>query len=104
MSGMSLSLLTAGIVGKHRVRGRVFLVPLNNGGGDTDGTPGDAVINAVRAFGELLIQAGANPHYVVWSRPLTAGPGLPPALNGSTHVVTGIQVSNRYSVLTSRRA
>lgn len=97
------NLLTSGVVDGRRVRGRVFLGPLQRTG-DIDGTPDAATVNLVRN-GLLTLLGGTldHPSLAVWSRRRGASLAHPAGLGGSAHQVMNVTVKDTYAVLTSRR-
>lgn len=97
-SGTVVNWRTATIVRGRRVRGRTFLVPLQSGSYDNQGTLTTGALGVLRAAANTL--AGFNGagglRFVVWSRP-RAG------VLGSTAPVEAAQVNDRVAILRSRR-
>ena len=94
-AGASVTWLTAGIVNGKRVRGRTFLVPLSVNAYQADGTLDNTAYGVIQSAADALVASAAG-DLLVWHRPV-AGAG------GSAHPVTGAKVSDRVSILTSRR-
>jgi hypothetical protein len=95
--GMLVNWRTSGIVNGHRVRGRTFLVPVQQ---DTaTGAPNATAVAAIQTAALALVAAA--PNMVVWSRPIATG--LPHARAGSKHLVTSASVPGKYVILRSRR-
>lgn len=95
--GVVVNWRTGGIVNGHRVRGRTFLVPVQQ---DTaTGGPNPTAIAAIQAAAAALVVSA--PNMCVWSRPVEAP--LPNPRAGSAHPVTAAQVPGKYVVLRSRR-
>lgn len=92
----------------RRVRGRTFLVPMNNGG-DTNGTPTEAHRGGAEGmFVQLQSPPTGSGLFGVWSRPQigrVASPGVEARAgrDGVFSVATGVKVADQYAVLTSRR-
>jgi hypothetical protein len=95
-TGIVVNYLTPLIVNGHRVRGRSFLVPMNDGL-DANGTPTAAHLDAARQYGNDLIGA-SDVTFSVWHRPKPKG-----TATGAIGGVTGIAVRDAYGVLRSRR-
>lgn len=85
---------TLGVVAGRRVVGSTFIVPINAGGFESDGTLGSATIAALLAGPTAYIAAA--PYACIWSRPKGARPG-------TTHLITAASVPDRPSWLLSRR-
>lgn len=95
-AGACITWSTGTIVNGRRLRGRTFLVPLIVACYDADGTIGGATLTALRnAASALWVAADLK----VWHRPTAPG-----ALDGSSAAVSGSTVSDRVSILSSRRA
>jgi hypothetical protein len=86
--------LTSTIANHKRLRGRTFVVPIDNGGFSGDGTPKDTLVTAFEAYGATLIEEQST-SFVVWHR----GTGT----NGSVGLVTSAHVPDMAAVLRSRR-
>lgn len=80
----------------RRVRGRTFLVPLVNNAYDPTGNLATPAIVAIQNFAELLIGAGAENTFGVWSRPENGAGGVFGA-------ATSYRVPDMAAVLRSRR-
>ena len=85
---------TGAVVGGRRVRGRTFIVPMEAGMYEPDGTINAQPLSNLVTFSTGLIALGL----AVWHRP--TGPG---ASDGSSHAVTSAKISDRVAVLRSRR-
>lgn len=95
--GIVVNWRTGGIVNGHRVRGRTFLVPVQQ---DTaTGVPNPTAIAAIQSAAAALVTSA--PTMVVWARPVLAP--LPNPRAGTKHAVTAAQVPGKYVVLRSRR-
>jgi hypothetical protein len=95
--GVVVNWRTSGIVNGHRVRGRTFLVPVQQ---DTaTGVPNPTAIAAIQAAATALVAAA--PNMCIWARPVLAP--LPHPRAGSAHAVTAAAVPGKYVVLRSRR-
>lgn len=97
-TGCSISWLTGTVRGTSRFRGRTFLVPLSVSCYDTDGTLDSAFMTNVNSAATALRTVVAAPLQVL---------GLPTTPGGSDGVarnVTGHQLRDRVSVLTTRRS
>jgi hypothetical protein len=92
--GMCVNWITATILHGRRLRGRTFLVPVQQ---DTaTGVPNPLAITAIQNAANAL----AGSELLVWSRPTK--PPLP-ARPGGSGPVTSAKVSPKYVVLRSRR-
>ena len=100
--GGRVTWLTAGTVRNRRVRGTTYLVPLAHGAYDTSGllTP-DTASYFEGAAAALSSVSGAA--LDIWSRPIPATVGGPPAAAGQANEVTGVLVSRQVSWLRTRR-
>lgn len=98
---------TASVLGKHRVQGRTFIVPVLGVAFDNDGTLGSGQIGVLQAAANALIQTeGGN--LVIWHRPrkARAAVGALPAVTaaaGGHAVVTSARIPDRAAILRSRR-
>jgi len=94
LSGAVCTLNTTTINRTRRVRGRAFVVPLEGGAYDPDGTLKDTHKTTILNAFEGLRTAAVG--YAVWSRP-RAGAG------GAIAPVTGVRVGDKVAYLSSRR-
>jgi hypothetical protein len=94
-TGCAVTWETGVIVGKHRLRGRTYLAPLQNASYDTDGTLTASVVTAVQNAGTALV--AACPTISVWHRP-KSGSG------GSSSVMTAASVADFVRSIRSRRS
>lgn len=86
---------TSMVVNGRRLRGRTFVVPLNTGCYDNDGTLVADVLGVMNSF---AAQVQAVTGFSVWHRPGALGPG-----SGISSVVTSYRVRDKVAMLTSRR-
>lgn len=93
--GACVSWETGGIVGRRRLRGRTFVVPLVEGAFAVDGTLGGGALTALEAFASGL--QGAGP-LAVWHRPTTTG-----GSDGNSYGVIAHRIRDKVAILTSRR-
>lgn len=92
--GAVVGLETATVINGHRVRGRIFVVPLSTSAYDAVGTLVPDAVTALTDFGEALNAAGL----VVWHRPPVIGqPG------GQQVPVATVRVRDKVAILRSRR-
>jgi hypothetical protein len=94
-AGACVRWLTDGVVNGRRVRGRTFLVPLTAPSFQTDGTLLDSVRITIRDAAYNLVTAAAGGLHV-WHRPVNGA-------GGSSHEITGVEVTDKVAVLRSRR-
>lgn len=89
---------TSTVVAGRRLRGRTFLVPLQGGSFQTDGTLATGALGIIRGAAATLatVNTGAPIELVVWHRPVNNA-------GGSTAVVTSSFVPDKAAVLRSRR-
>lgn len=80
----------------HRVIGRTFLVPMNGGCFQNDGSVLDSALTTITTAA-LALGVG-TPNLGVWTRPST-----PSATDGVARPVTGVRVPDKAAVLKSRR-
>ena len=101
-AGVAVTWITGGIVEGHRVRGRIFMVPMA-AGYQNDGTLADSVRTGYHTAATALVAANGG-DMVVWSRPRQPrlGPPPKPALLGSAHPVLAAAVRDHVAVLRSR--
>lgn len=95
---------TSGVVGRRRVVGSTFIVPLSGGAYQADGTLLDTVVSAWNTACANYVTAA--PYALVWSRPKAAQPlHVPPlpARAGTTHLIGSGYAPDRVSWLRSRR-
>jgi len=95
--GAVINWKTGGIRNGRRVKGKTFLVPLNGGVFDTNGTLAPGLITSLTAAAAALAANSSNGDLGVWSRP------TPDTTNGIWHVVTSSNVPDLAAVLRSRR-
>lgn len=93
-SGACIDWLTATIAGKHRLRGRTFLVPIVNSAYEENGSIRVARVAEIKSRAEDLI-ASQSASFVVWHR----GTGD----DGSSGLITSAHVPSLAAVLKSRR-
>lgn len=93
-AGACINWLTNGVVQGRSVRGRTFIAPLYASAYETDGSLVTGTLTILRNAAAALAASGT---ISIWSRPRV---GLP----GSHHLVQSSRVSDRVSILTSRRA
>lgn len=92
--GAVVGLETATVVNGHRVRGRIFVVPLTTGAYDAQGTLVPDCVSALTSFGDALRAAGLQ----VWHRPPIIGQSGGQAVN-----VAAVRVRDKVAILRSRR-
>lgn len=95
-TGAVVDLVTSTIVGKRRLQGRMFLVPLTTDCYQADGTIATSALGTLQAAAAALLASTAGTHLVVWHRP-RGGAG------GSKAAVTSVRVPDLACVLRSRR-
>lgn len=101
-SGILLTLNTSTVSSGSRIRGRSFFVPVGNAV-DANGSPNAEYLATVLAAGQRLMSTvGPGGHLTVWRRPRKASTLLP-ARPGTSALVTGVTVRDKYTVLRSRR-
>jgi hypothetical protein len=104
-AGAVIHWLSSTVVGKRRLRGRSFLVPLISTAYDTAGSLSTATLGVLTPAAQALMDATAG-HMVVWHRPRKANPAkVPPVVAsvGSMAPVTSIRVPDLAVSLRSRR-
>jgi hypothetical protein len=103
-SGIKVNLNTGQIRNGRRVRGSVFIVPVQVGVFTTDGMVGSAIRTSFNgSFNTLKTTlASANKQIVVWSRPIPEGKPYGPRL-GATTPVASFETSEKGAVLRGRR-
>lgn len=89
---------TGGFRNGRRIKGRTFLVPLNGGVFDTNGTLAAGLITSLTAGAAALAANNANGDLGVWARP--TGPA---ATDGIWTVISSSNVPDLAAVLRSRR-
>lgn len=101
-AGACITWNTSGVVEGHAVRGRTFIVPLFGSAYDTDGSLVTGTLTILRDAAAALAASGV---LHIWSRPRPIKlPDRPVAIAGSSYLVLSSRVSDRVSILTSRRA
>lgn len=106
-AGAVVNWLTSTVVDGSRLRGKTFLVPLAGGIYQDDGSLSQSYLGIIRDASTTFSDAVAA-NFVIWHRNRVARPATPtkPAQtqrDGSSAVVTGVQVNDRVAVLRSRR-
>lgn len=106
-TGAVVNWLTQNVFDGRRLRGRTFIVPMDNGVYETNGTLQQAAINAINGAADALIFEQSL-SFVVWHRPREARPldGSRPAVTarpGAHGIVTARRVPDKVAVLRSRR-
>ena len=81
----------------HKLRGKTFIVPLNSGSYDSDGSLEPVGMGGIAAAATALVSAGTD-YWKVWHRPAPGGS------DGVAGQVTGYTLHDRVAVLRSRRA
>jgi hypothetical protein len=92
--GACINWLTATVVGRRRLRGRTFVVPIIGGNFEADGTISNTVLSNFRTNAATFVTAAAG-NLEVWHRPVGGTGGLSSSVVAST-------VNDRPQVLTSR--
>ena len=97
--GACISWTTGGIVtglkGPRKLRGRTFLVPLQNGAYDADGTLTTGTVAALQSAANAMQASGP---LAIWHRPTSPG-----ASNGNSYGVISARVKDKVAILRSRR-
>jgi len=96
-TGAVMILRTSTIVGKRRLLGRMFLVPLVTDAYQSDGTIATSALGTLQTAAAALHGSTSGSSMKVWHRPT-------PGHNGSVAAVTSIVVSDLAAVLRSRRS
>jgi hypothetical protein len=91
--GSCISWLTGAVHGTHQLRGRTFVVPLNSGSYDTDGSLTSTALNRARTAATALVASG---EFGVWGRPVAGA-------NGLWSQALASNVRDKIAVLRSRR-
>jgi hypothetical protein len=92
--GVCVNWITGSVIGRRRLRGRTFCVPIIGANFEADGTIGSTVLSNFRANAATLVTAAAT-NFKVWHRPIGGTGGLVSDVVAST-------VADRPQVLTSR--
>lgn len=105
--GCCVTWLTDTILDYHRIKGRTFMVPLDGGQYQNDGTMDNTALAALQATAVTLVGATTG-NLVVWHRPVVAKPAdgsrkAIAARDGSHAVITGAIVHDKVAMLRSRR-
>jgi hypothetical protein len=102
-TGIAINWLTAEIVPispssktVHRIRGRTYIVPLQNSVWDSNGLLTTTYLNTVKTACAALIAYGGG-KFVIWHRPSPGG------TDGKRGVVTDFKVNQKADFLSSRR-
>lgn len=90
--GILVEWLTGDFIGRGRVRGRTYLVPLGELS-QADGTVPEATLTTVRAWAAFIISGGHG--FAVWHRPVNGA-------GGQVATITGLVVRDHACVLRSR--
>lgn len=72
-AGACVGWVTNAVHGEHRLRGRTFVVPLNTGAYEADGTITALQLGRIRAAATALVATG---EFGVWGRPIDGANGL----------------------------
>lgn len=96
-SGAVITWLTGQVVGRRRLKGRTFLVPLGAIAYQSDGTLDAGVLVALRSAAAGLITASGDFLFKVWHRPTPTSP------TGVSALIQGSSVPDMAAVLRSRR-
>jgi hypothetical protein len=96
LAGSCVTWRTADFLNGHRVRGRTFLVPLDGGAMQADGTIDNTALGFMNTAAAALVAAA--PELVVWHRPTA-----PAATDGAYYVVVSGTAADKSAYLTSRR-
>lgn len=80
----------------RRIRGRTFIVPLDGGAYEDDGTLSSSARDSLVSFGNRLRESDGGPQLGVWSRPRNGAGGV-------FATVTASNVPDMAAVLRSRR-
>jgi hypothetical protein len=86
--------ITGSVIGRRRLRGRTFCVPVIGANFQSDGTVSDTVLSNFRVNASALVVAAAT-NFQVWHRPVGGTGGL-------NSDVVAATVNDRPQVLTSR--
>ena len=95
VSGAVINWLTTQSMGTRLLRGRTFIVPMNQSAYENDGTLSNGALTALtNAANDLRVQIGAE--LCVWHRPQNGTDGL-------AVKVTSVRVPDKAAILRSRR-
>lgn len=97
-SGAAINWQTGTIVGRRRLQGRTFLVPLGNNAYQEDGTLAAGALTTLRGAASALLTASGDFLFKVWSRPSVANSNT-----GTSAYIAGSSVPDKAAVLRSRR-
>lgn len=97
-SGAAINWLTGTVVGRRRLQGRSFIVPLGNNAYQEDGTLNTPSLTNLRTQAATLLTASGDFLFKVWSRPSAANSNA-----GTSAYITGSSVPDKAAVLRSRR-
>lgn len=95
-TGAVMDLKTSTVVGRRRLQGRMFLVPLTTDCYQSDGTLATSSLGTLQTAASAFLASSSGGSLVVWHRPK-------PGQNGSKAAVTSIVVPDLAAVLRSRR-
>lgn len=96
-AGAVVNWKTGDFVNSRRVVGRTFLVPLDAGGFDNDGSLSATLRSALTSYATTFL-GSTSPSFLIWHRPSSPG-----ATDGSSHVVTSVLVPDKVAILRKRR-
>lgn len=94
--GLCADWLTGTIIGKRRLQGRTFIVPVSSASDTATGAPLAASITTLSNAAAALVTAGTAAGWRMWHRPKS------PAA-GSSGIVTASRIPNKFVTLRSRR-
>jgi len=97
-SGGVVNWTTSAVRNGRLIRGRSFLVPMDNAAYDTGGTIATTDLTALNTAATNLRAASGDARLVVWGRPTTAG-----GTDGVSAEVTSSNVPDKVAILSSRR-
>lgn len=94
-TGMRLVFNTTGVTNNRRVRGSMFIVPMNAASYDSDGSVNNGIVSA-QGTAATTFQSWASTNWFVWTKP-KAGAG------GKSNLITSVSVPDKVTSLRSRR-
>lgn len=97
-SGAAINWTTGVTVGRRRLQGRTFLVPLGNNAYQEDGTLAAGALTTLRGAAATMLTAAGDFLFKVWSRPSVKNSGV-----GTSAYISGSNVPDKAAILTSRR-
>ena len=95
-TGAAITWNTETVAKGRRLRGRTFIVPLNGGRYEANGTLTSVAIDNLTAAAGILVGDGTGPQLVIWSRPENGA-------GGAIGPVTSYGVRDKAAILRSRR-